>query len=255
MGFIPANYFVMGAAHGPAPAAPEHPVLLSPYYMDLQEVSNANYHECVENGDCTPPQQGNSFTRMDYYGNPRFAEFPVVHVTWQQAHEFCEAAGKRLPTEAEWEFAASGVENYHWPWGNTFEPERVTVAAADTQPVDSYPTGQSPFGMLNMAGNVAEWVADAYIPSFYANSPASNPVAEDPLAPRVYRGGSFGNPDEAFYATSYRYRKSPFYHDVDIGFRCAMTALTEGVDNSFPNALVDEFCMAYLAYKPNGKCP
>jgi formylglycine-generating enzyme required for sulfatase activity len=104
-----------------------------------------------------------------------------------------------------------------------------------------------------MAGNVAEWVADAYLIEFYAKSPAHNSIAEDSTGDRVYRGGSFGNPDGSLYATSYRCHKPPSDHDVDIGFRCAMSTPKDAVDESVPNNIVEQSCMAHLAYNPNGE--
>jgi formylglycine-generating enzyme required for sulfatase activity len=155
-----------------------------------------------------------------------------------------------LPTEAEWEYAAAGPENFTWPWGNTFDPALSAASAADTQPVGSYAAGASSFGIYDMAGNVAEWVADAYDPGFYAGSPASNPINEGGAGERVFRGGSFDNPDGAFYTTSRRYHNVPGFAEVDIGFRCALDAVGEPAE-----PLVAEFCQVYEGYKPGATCP
>jgi formylglycine-generating enzyme required for sulfatase activity len=225
MALIPAGEFLMGSSTGPANEQPEHPVSLDAFYMDRFEVTNGQYRACVESGGCTPANALDSFTYKGYRDDPIYDNYPVVGVTWDQADAYCRWAGKRLPTEAEWEYAASGLENFTWPWGSTFDPNLSAASAPDTQPVDSYPGGVSPFGIYNMAGNVAEWVQDVFDQNFYANSPAKNPLSTGSGDARIYRGGSFGNPDGAFFTTSHRYTGVRAFNDVDIGFRCAMTAL------------------------------
>jgi formylglycine-generating enzyme required for sulfatase activity len=222
MVLIPAGQFTMGSSSGAANEAPEHLISLAAFYLDLFEVSNAQYRQCVNSGGCTPGNAADSFTYPGYRDAATYDNYPVVGVNWDQAEAYCRWAGKRLPTEAEWEYAASGPENLTWPWGNTFDPNLSAASASDTQPVDSYPAGVSPFGVYNMAGNVAEWVQDVFDENFYANSPAENPVNTGSGAGRVYRGGSFGNPDGSFYTTSRRYGNAQTFSDVDIGFRCAM---------------------------------
>lgn len=219
---IPAGTFMMGSATGQANEAPEHEVFLGDFLIDQYEVSNAQYRECVEASGCTQTINPDSYTRPDYRDDPAYADYPMVGVTWDQANVYCRWAGKRLPTEAEWEYAASGPENFTWPWGNTFEPERSAAAKSDTEAVDSYPEGFSPFGVYNMAGNVNEWVQDVFIEDFYANSPAENPLGSDNNPNRIFRGGSFDNSDGALYTTSRRHVKNRAFSDVDVGFRCAM---------------------------------
>jgi formylglycine-generating enzyme required for sulfatase activity len=222
MVLIPAGSFLMGSSTGQADEAPEHEVSLDAYYLDAFEVSNIMYRACVESGACTQGNKPDSFTYQGYRDNPSYDNYPVVGVTWDQAEAYCRWAGKRLPTEAEWEYAASGPENLIWPWGNTFDANLSAASAPDVQPVDSYPGAVSPFGVYNMAGNVGEWVADVYNEAYYANSPASNPLSTGDGAERIFRGGSFANPDGAFYTTSRRYKNGRTFNDVDIGFRCAM---------------------------------
>jgi sulfatase modifying factor 1 len=221
MVLIPAGEFLMGSSNGAANEAPEHPVSLDAFYIDLFEVTNAQYRECVNAGGCTPSNTANSFTYQGYRDEATYDNYPVIGVTWDQAETYCRWASKRLPTEAEWEYAASGPENLTWPWNNTFDPSLSAASAPDTQPVDSYPAGVSPFGVYNMAGNVTEWVQDVFDEGFYANSPAQNPVNTGSSADRVYRGGAFGNSDGSFYTTSRRYSRPRTFSDVDIGFRCA----------------------------------
>ncbi len=220
MALIPAGSFLMGSSDGQPDEQPEHEVTLDAFFLDLYEVSNADYRACMTDGGCNAPVLVRSATRLNYLNSPIFDNYPVIGVRWTHAAAYCEWAGKRLPTEAEWEYAASGPDNFTWPWGNQFDPDLSAATAPDTQPVDEYPDGASPFGIFNMAGNVNEWVQDTYGLTFYANSPAENPVSDAP-GNRVYRGGSFDNEDGSFYTTSRRYNKTISYFDVDLGFRCA----------------------------------
>ncbi|HFE66223.1 MAG TPA: hypothetical protein ENJ93_03085, partial [Chloroflexi bacterium] len=220
MVFIPAGSFLMGSSDGQPDEQPEHEVALDAFFLDAFEVSNADYRECVADGGCEQPVLTNGFTRQNYFNDPAFDNYPVIGVRWTHADAYCQWAGKRLPTEAEWEYAASGPENFTWPWGNEFDPALSAAGSPDTQPVDAFPDGVSPFGVFNMAGNVNEWVQDTYDSNFYANSPAENPLNEAP-GNRIYRGGSFANENGEFYTTSRRYNRSISTFDVDLGFRCA----------------------------------
>ena len=117
--FIPGGVFQMGSEEGLLDELPVHSVTLSPYWMDQTEVTNTQYALCVQAGVCSAPQSGDSATRLGYYTDPAYTSFPVVNITWQQAFDYCQWAGRRLPTEAEWEFAARGVEGRTYPWGNS----------------------------------------------------------------------------------------------------------------------------------------
>ncbi len=221
MALIPGGSFLMGSETGEPNERPEHPVTLDPYFIDLFEVSNEQYQACVAEGGCTQANLRNSFRRAGYRDDPAFANYPVMGVTWNQANTYCTWAGKRLPTEAEWEFAASGPDNFTWPWGNEFDATLSAANSLDTEPVDDFPEGVSPFGIFNMAGNVNEWVLDRFDGNFYANSPERNPVNLDSGSSQIYRGGSFDNTNGAFFTTSRRYVVGANTFDVDIGFRCA----------------------------------
>jgi formylglycine-generating enzyme required for sulfatase activity len=217
---IPAGSFTMGSANGQADERPPHPVTLTDFFIDETEVTNAAYRECVAAGNCTPPQVTSSTTRANYFTRPEFANFPIIQVTWQQAVDYCTFRGKRLPTEAEWEYAARGDTNRVFPWGDEFELARVPARVPDTVEVGTLDNA-SVFGVKDMAGNAGEWVADWYAADFYVSSPANNPGGPETGRLKVYRGGSFDNPDGIFYTTTRRYKQGPGFRDVDIGFRCA----------------------------------
>ena len=256
MVLVPAGYFHMGSTRGLVSEAPEHPVWLEAYYFDQFEVSNGDYRACVAAGVCHIARHSASFTRQAYRDNPEFAGYPTVGVTWDDAFAYCQWAGKRLPTEAEWEYAASGPEDYTWPWGNTFDPLRSAASARDTQPVDSYPEGVSPFGVYNLAGNVTEWVGDIYILGFYSESPPRNPVGEGTGYFRLFRGGSYGDQSSGDYTTSRRIVKERTYYDIATGFRCAQDA-PEAAARQLPAerlALETQFCALYAAYRPDAPC-
>ena len=221
---VPAGSVLVGSPDGPANEAPEHRVSLDAFFIDQFEVSNSQYLNCVEVGNCTQANLRHSYTNTNYRNDPAYGDFPVIGISWNQANAYCLWIEKRLPTEAEWEYAASGPENFTWPWGNEFDATLSAASARDVQPVDSYPDGVSPFGIFNMSGNVVEWVQDVYDESFYANSPAANPVSSGDSNLRIYRGGSFGNSDGSSSTTSRRYIRERTFFDLDVGFRCAMDA-------------------------------
>lgn len=175
---------------------PAHNVNLDAFWIDQLEVTNAMYMLCVQDGACTPPVDWASNTRLSYFNNEEFKDYPVVHIIWLQADAYCKWAGRRLPTEAEWERAARGDDFRNYPWGDELPTEvyaNFNRLIKDTSRVGSYPAGASPFGALDMAGNVWEWVADLYEVGYYAVSPEYDPQGPDSNSTslRVIRGGSF----------------------------------------------------------------
>ena len=204
---------------------PVHPVVLDAFSIDKNEVTNALYKACEDQGACTAPQASNSNTQSNYYGNSTFDDYPVIYVTWDQAKAYCEWRGARLPTEAEWEKAARGTDERTYPWGEKIDEffANFNFIVGDTTAVGSYEKGKSPNGVYDMAGNVWEWVADWYSDTYYGRSPKENPPGPASGEMRVLRGGSWGLWGVSV-STSYRYARDPAEGSPDLGFRCAMDA-------------------------------
>jgi formylglycine-generating enzyme required for sulfatase activity len=226
---VPAGEALMGCS-GPAGAAcpldegPQHTVWLESYWIDKHEVSNGEYSACVAAGSCTPPHFPYSRTRPSYYGNPQYASYPVIFVDWYQAAAYCTWAGKRLPTEAEWEKAARGPSGWLYPWGDGpagCEVANLDFCTGDTSEAGSYPEGASSYGAMDMAGNVWEWVADWYQPWYYVRTPPENPAGPDIGTHKLIRGGSwFHGAGPA--RSSYRFEIEPGrWASYGLGFRCA----------------------------------
>ena len=199
--FIPEGEFRMGGmdARSAPDERPAHYVTLHAYWMDQLEATNAMYLLCIHTGPCKPPQSFKSSRRPDYFNNPEFNDYPVVYVAWEQAKTYCEWAGRRLPSEAEWERVARGDDWRTFPWGEDKANglrANYNMLVGDTSRVGTYPLGASPFGVLDMAGNVAEWTNDFYSGSYYEKLiDALNPTGPETSGTlrRVVRGGSLGD--------------------------------------------------------------
>ena len=223
MVLVPAGTFNMGKGSS-GDTSPVHPVTLDAFFIDKNDVVNRDYQLCVTAGACTNPMATSSNTHANYYGDPAFGSFPMVNVTWDQAVAFCKFQQKSLPTEAQWEYAATGGDGRAYPWGNNFDPKLLPTASGDLVQVGSFPGGASPFGVNDMAGNALQWVADWYQADYYASSPPNNPAGPASGTKKVLRGGAYGNPDPTVYLSSRRFQQPPTRFDVDIGFRCVMPA-------------------------------
>jgi serine/threonine-protein kinase len=179
MVFVPAEDFEMGWRAGPRNERPRHTVYMDAFWIDHTEVTNGQYARCVRDGGCTAPARSGSRTRPAYFGHPAYDDYPVIYVDWQQAKAYCEWAGRRLPTEAEWEKAARGVDGQAYPWGDRApHPDLLNYdgQVGDTTAVGSYPSGASPYGALDMLGNVTEWVSDCFDYNAYRRSARQNPA-------------------------------------------------------------------------------
>jgi serine/threonine-protein kinase len=223
MVYVPAGEFQMGSTDQDN-EQPVHMVYLDAYWIDQTEVTNGMYAKCAATEVCTQPRENKSFTRSSYYGNAAYDNYPVIYVNWHQAIDYCNWAGGRLPTEAEWEKAARGTDRRRYPWGN--EPPDASRLnyddnEDDTTAVGSYPTGASPYGALDMAGNVWEMTADWYDADYYSRSPHQNPQGSSYGDLRVLRSGSWSQPEKfGFSRSTNRSMISPDYVDSDQGFRC-----------------------------------
>ncbi|NSW53043.1 MAG: SUMF1/EgtB/PvdO family nonheme iron enzyme [Anaerolineae bacterium] len=224
--FVPEGKFTMGSEQGGQYERPAHMVNLSGFWIDQYEVTNGQYEECVRNGACDRPGGGtpNSNTRSAYYGAEEYANYPVIFVRWDQANDYCRWVGGRLPTEAEWEKAARGTDSRMYPWGNTV-PGGIYLNYAglvnDTTQVGTYPKGASPYGAMDMAGNVLEWTADWFGETYYRTGDTDNPNGPESGDLKVIRGGGFGF-DANSVRTFFRHAIDPAFMYPDLGFRCVM---------------------------------
>jgi formylglycine-generating enzyme required for sulfatase activity len=225
MVYVPKGKFWMGSSDSDPYALsdekPQHEVYLDAFWIDRAEVTNAQYQLCVSEGWCDLPSKLNSHTRDSYYNNLDFSNYPVIYVSWYQAEAYCRWAGKRLPTEAEWEKAARGTMGYVYPWGEGIACNYANYGSCvgDTSEVGSYPAGASPYGALDVVGNVWEWVADWYGSSYYISSPVQNPQGPDSGHRRVRRGGAW-NEKSGHVRVTDRYYDGPSEVDANAGFRC-----------------------------------
>jgi formylglycine-generating enzyme required for sulfatase activity len=225
--YVPAGEFTMGADNdNNADNAPQHQVVLDAFWIDQTEVTNALYAKCVDANQCDPPARTSSYIRPTYFGEPEFADYPVIYVNWNMARTYCEWAGRRLPTEAEWEKAARGTDARAYPWGNASPKDSLlnyNGNNGDTTMTGKYPEGASIYGALDMAGNVLEWVQDWYDETYYQDSPLSNPSGPEFGQLRVLRGGSW-HVGDSVARSDFRYKVDPKNIGMIIGFRCALDA-------------------------------
>jgi formylglycine-generating enzyme required for sulfatase activity len=216
---IPGGTFSMGWGRGEPDEYPPHDVEVPEFLIDRNEVTVDQFRRCMSANNCR------SITAVKELPGDK-GTHPVTLVTWNDAAKYCRWVGKRLPTEAEWEKAARAPGFGPYPWQGRFEARNANTATTGdghegTAPVGSFPAGASGLGVLDMAGNAAEWTADFYEATWYAKSPRSNPKGpEEDTGARVVRGGAFTDNDYLVRATA-RAGKDPNVANVAIGFRCA----------------------------------
>ena len=227
---IPAGEFRMGSKEGGSDEKPVHTVYLDQFLIDKQETTVADYRKCVDAGKCDQPKTGGYYN----WGKTGRDRHPINGVDWFNAKKYCEYAGKRLPTEAEWERAASwkNGKKYKYPSGKS------SVSCADAVMDDgnkyggsdadgcgkdrTWPVGSKPKeinGTYDMAGNVWEWVLDWYDSDYYSRSPRSNPQGPDSGSNRVFRGGGWGSTASDLRGAN-RSNYVPSHRYYNLGFRC-----------------------------------
>jgi iron(II)-dependent oxidoreductase len=221
---IPGGPFTMGSNDGLPNERPEHLVELDPYYIDQYEVTLALYRKFLESGNHESPPT------WDDEAATTVGDRPAIGMKWADAEAYCKWAGKRLPTEAEWEKAARGPNGLLFPWGDRApDSERamfgqhhvheIPILAA----VDSHDAGRSPYGLHHMAGNVAEWVQDWFGLDYYAYMPGKNPIGPASGRYRGVRGGSWKS-KVVMLRTATRSGFAPDQRSATIGFRCAQSS-------------------------------
>lgn len=221
--YIPAGTFVMGLG---GDDNPEHEVYLDGFWIYRTEVTYSMYLRCMALGKCPPPVSDPSIPNLE---DPALTNLPVIDVRWDYADIYCQSIGGHLPTEAQWEKTARGTDARLYPWGNG-EPNCELLnyenCTGETTPVVAYPLGTSPYDVLDMAGNVSEWVADWYQENYYIEAPHDNPSGPEASPVRSVRGSTFvAGPDEI--ASALRGFLGPDEYRSDLGFRCVVDAAHE----------------------------
>jgi len=242
---VPGGPFRMGADNSDPLAGddekPAHTVSLHPFWIDRTEVTNSRYYRCMAAGVCRPKiYETTALTYIPYSVHPDFQDNPALIYLYEDAADYCRWAGRRVPTEAEWEKAARGTDDRMYPWGNEldcghadyyvcnhipeYDPKNPRCGYSSycrTARVDEYPSGASPYGALNMSGNVWEWVSDFYSPDFYAKSPVVNPTGPATGEFHTRRGGGATSLAADLRVTVRASGKGEHYYDGQMGFRCA----------------------------------
>ena len=222
MAVVPAGEFMMGSPTGDSDEQPAHKVHVDAFSMDKYEVTVGQYAVFLQAKGIDPPSDWKTMNQ------PAHQKRPVANVDWADAFAFCKWAGKRLPTEAEWEKAARGTDGRLYPWGNDPPtPLHANFGKPDWNnhgvlaPIGTFEDGKSPYGIYDMAGNVWEWVNDWYDYNYYKTSPSQNPTGPSTGGTKVIRGGSWYSNPRAMRSAN-RSLITPTDQGLN-GFRCAKT--------------------------------
>ncbi|HIE66158.1 MAG: SUMF1/EgtB/PvdO family nonheme iron enzyme [Nitrospira sp.] len=218
---IPAGDFIMGSDEGSWDEKPRRTVYLDAFEINQYEVSQFHYARFVKMTNHRTPLS-RYVTDIELLNHPNQ---PAVYIGWEDAYEYCKWVGQRLPTEAEWEKAARGVEGAVWPWQGEYEPTAANFVGDEdagilTAIIGSHEKDKSPYGLYDMAGNAREWVQDWYMEDYFRHAPSRNPKGPDRDEMKVMRGGSWNDGHLSGRTTS-RMKMFPFYRDTTMGFRCA----------------------------------
>lgn len=222
---IPEGPFTMGSKDGDPDEAPEHQIFLKGFYIDRNEVTQDEYARFAK-------MTRRAMPRIEVFEDDQSKllkpEFAAMSVSWDDANAYCKWAGKRLPTEAEWEKAGRGEGKRKYPWGEAFVTGRANVDGSEDgyrylAPPGSFESGRSPYGLHDMTGNVAEWVADTYDENYYRKSPYRDPKGPENGDLKVVRGGSWRE-TEHNTRLSKRFAAKHWRTDITIGIRCASDA-------------------------------
>jgi formylglycine-generating enzyme len=223
---IPAGSFVRGTNGGGFDEQPQRTISLDAFSIDRYEVTNHQYQQFVVATGHRKPGLPSRYAKSG--SKVRGINQPAVYVSWDDAAEYCRWKEKRLPTEAEWEKAMRGTDGRLWPWGNQEEPQAANWARVQdghevSARVGTFLADKSPYGVMDGAGNVIEWVDDWYHETYYKDSPDQNPPSPEHGTYRVLRGGGYTTTGGDVRITS-RSKMMPDFRDETIGFRCAISA-------------------------------
>jgi formylglycine-generating enzyme required for sulfatase activity len=225
---LPGGTFVMGDENGENDERPEHEVRVPPFAIDIYEATAAEYDSCVARKACSPAHyedgkclmwSAGGIARVTVPPQYRLSTLPVVCVTWQQAREYCSFRNKRLPTEAEWEYAAAAGAATAYSWGNQRPDESRCARVSHRRPLKGGGFAPNGFGLYDMTGNVWEWTADRYQTDYYSENVSDNPQGPPVGRYRVIRGGGWYSEAKQLRLRN-RQWFVPEYGEVSIGFRC-----------------------------------
>jgi len=233
MVYVPEGEFLMGSTDNgqfaESDEKPQNLIYLDSFWIDRTEITKAMYKICVEAKVCLKPEMRASNSKKEFYETPELDDHPMIWVTSDDASTYCNWVGRRLPTEAEWEKAARGLDGRIYPWGNNINCQYANYnnCIGDTTPVGKYRLGASPFGVLDLAGNVREWVADYYSADYYLHQPYKNPIGPA-SGSHVLKGGSYSWDDVKNVRVASRDHSDG--RQVYTGFRCAVSNEQKNID-------------------------